>query len=119
MAAALTGSGTSKSGRPIERLIGSLSLAARSKTFRMPEASTPSARFEMKSPVERMGFGFDRQYAEGSRRTRTIRSAYRLLPSACCSDQLLLFRGRRGGGRTLGGRGGSSSLAGGGGLAGS
>ena len=40
-------SGTSKSGRPIERLIGSFIFAARSKTLRMPEASTPWARREM------------------------------------------------------------------------
>ena len=39
MAAALTGSGTSKSGCPIERLIGSFIALARSNTLRMPEAS--------------------------------------------------------------------------------
>src|SRR3954468_3149441 len=48
IAACLATSGTSKSGRPIERLIGSFIFAARSKTLRMPEASTPSARLETK-----------------------------------------------------------------------
>src|SRR5688500_15827500 len=42
-------SGTSKSGRPIEKLIGSFIFAARSKTLRMPEASTPLERAERKS----------------------------------------------------------------------
>src|SRR6185437_1197518 len=46
MAAVLAISGTSKSGSPIDRLIGSFIFAARSKTLRMPEASTPSARRE-------------------------------------------------------------------------
>ena len=39
LAAALTGSGTSKSGRPMLRLIGSFRLRARSNTLRMPDAS--------------------------------------------------------------------------------
>src|SRR4051812_39214994 len=39
MAAALTGSATSKSGRPIDRLIGSVIALAMSKALRMPEAS--------------------------------------------------------------------------------
>ena len=47
MAASFAGSGTSKSGSPIDRLIGSFIFAARSKTLRMPEASTPWARREM------------------------------------------------------------------------
>src|SRR5579884_177429 len=54
MAASLATSGTSKSGSPIDRLIGSFIFAARSKTLRMPEASTPSARCEMYSEAERM-----------------------------------------------------------------
>src|SRR5205823_8932834 len=49
IAADLAISGTSKSGRPIDRLIGSFILAARSKTLRMPEASTPWARAEIYS----------------------------------------------------------------------
>src|SRR5436190_15565357 len=55
IAARLARSGTSKSGRPIEKLIGSFILAARSKTLRMPEASTPRARAETKSAGLRMG----------------------------------------------------------------
>ena len=47
IAADLTISGTSKSGSPIERLIGSFIFAARSNTLRMPEASTAWARREM------------------------------------------------------------------------
>src|ERR1019366_3141123 len=47
IAAVFTTSGTSKSGSPIDRLIGSFILAARSKTLRIPEASTAKARFEM------------------------------------------------------------------------
>ena len=39
MAAALTGSGTSKSGRPIERLIGSFIDLDMSNALRIPEAS--------------------------------------------------------------------------------
>ena len=39
IAAALTGSATSKSGRPIERLIGSFIVLAMSNALRMPEAS--------------------------------------------------------------------------------
>ncbi len=39
MAAALAGSGTSKSGRPIDRLIGSFIDLAMSNALRMPEAS--------------------------------------------------------------------------------
>src|SRR3954469_14336355 len=49
MAASLAASGTSKSGSPIERLIGSFIFAARSKTLRMPEASTARARDETES----------------------------------------------------------------------
>ena len=41
-------SGTPKSGWPMERLMGSLSLAARSKTLRMPDASISKARRAMK-----------------------------------------------------------------------
>src|SRR5580765_1486064 len=52
MAASLAISGTSKSGRPIEKLIGSFILAARSKTLRMPEASTAWARWEVKSRMK-------------------------------------------------------------------
>src|SRR5581483_11181884 len=47
IAASLMGSGTSKSGRPIDRLIGSFIFAARSKTLRMPDASTACARREI------------------------------------------------------------------------
>src|SRR5258708_6579990 len=54
MAAFLAISGTSKSGRPIERLIGSFIFAARSKTLRMPDASTAKARSETKSVIERI-----------------------------------------------------------------
>src|SRR5665213_1618966 len=54
IAASLAASGTSKSGRPIEKLIGSFILAARSKTLRMPEASTPKARREMYDSSERI-----------------------------------------------------------------
>jgi hypothetical protein len=39
MAARLAGSGTSKSGRPIERLIGSFIALDMSNALRMPEAS--------------------------------------------------------------------------------
>ena len=49
MAAVLAIGGTSKSGSPIDRLIGSFIFAARSKTLRMPEASTANARREMYS----------------------------------------------------------------------
>src|SRR5258708_6035718 len=54
IAASLMASGTSKSGRPIDRLIGSFIFAARSKTLRMPEASTPIARWEMYFERSRM-----------------------------------------------------------------
>src|SRR2546421_1787264 len=54
MAACLACWGTSKSGRPIDRLIGSFIFAARSKTLRIPEASTPWARAEMYSSGRRI-----------------------------------------------------------------
>src|SRR5947208_6246083 len=44
MAARRIGSGTSKSGWPIERLMGSFSRAARSNTLRMPELSNCDMR---------------------------------------------------------------------------
>src|SRR6476619_6578211 len=54
IAASLATSGTSKSGSPIDRLIGSFIFAARSKSLRIPEASTPCARRELKSEGERI-----------------------------------------------------------------
>ena len=46
IAARFSSSGTGKSGWPIERLIGSLRCAARSKTLRIPLASIERARRE-------------------------------------------------------------------------
>src|SRR5207237_2962103 len=54
MQASFTGSGTSKSGWPIEKLIGSFIFAARSKTLRMPlesKARVRSARRGMGAEV--------------------------------------------------------------------
>jgi len=48
VAACRTAAGTSKSGWPIDRLMGFSSLAARSNTLRMPEASMLSRRSAMR-----------------------------------------------------------------------
>src|SRR5436190_24349133 len=70
MAAFFASSGTSKSGSPIERLIGSFIEAARSKTLRMPEASTALARRETKEERSRMRALLIREGDETMRRVK-------------------------------------------------
>src|SRR5262249_55808347 len=64
LAAALTGSGTSKCGWPMLRLTGSLRLRASSKTLRMPDDSMCA----MRSAIQRSAGGDMRAIAGGGKR---------------------------------------------------
>src|SRR5262245_35411116 len=70
MQASLIGWGTSKSGCPIEKLIGSFILAARSKTLRMPlesKALVRSARRDMGARGSGLGARGASQYCGDAR----------------------------------------------------
>src|SRR6478672_2144256 len=69
IAASLATSGTSKSGWPIEKLIGSFIFAARSKTLRMPLESKARVRSARRDMGTEEGTG-DREEGTGNRGRR-------------------------------------------------
>src|SRR5690348_9789917 len=120
IAAALMGAGTSKWGWPIERLIGSLTFAARSKTRRMPLASMERARSLIRRSKSSMAVD-PRAVADVPRSNRPCPPGHgaRCLESYSRGQprgrELFLGGPALGGGSGLGGRGGALCGSGGGG----